>query len=357
MRIFIGTLLIGVALLACSGCQSTAQHHAITPPLPPPDLPRELSKAALPVYTIEPPDVLIIEAVRLVPTDKQLQPGDVVNVQINVIPIPDVMINAPIAIQPNGNLNLGPAFGGNLPIAGLMIEEAEARIKMRVNEQYDPKSTTISVTLGETAGSQQIAGNHLVGQDGMVTLGSYGGVSVVGLTLQQAREKMEYHLRMTGHFREAVLAIDVNGYNSRVYYVITEGAGLGDGVQRFPITGNETVLDAIANINGLTQVSSKRIWIARPAPLSEECQIIPVDWQAVTARGVASTNYQIMPGDRIFVAENKLVAFDTNLAKVLAPLERIMGFTLLGAGTATRLSGPVLRGGGNPNNGGGFSGP
>ena len=132
--------------------------------------------------------------------------------------------------------------------------------------------------------------------------------------------------------------------------MITEGGGLGDGVTRFPITGNETVLDAIANINGLTQVSSKKIWIARPTPHCNQTQVLPVDWRAVAATGVTSSNYQIMPGDRIFVAEDRMVAFDTRLAKFLAPLERAAGFTLLGAGTATRLSGSVLKGGGARNN-------
>jgi hypothetical protein len=47
------------------------------------------------------------------------------------------------------------------------------------------------------------------------------------------------------------------------------------------------------------------------------------------------------------------VAFDTHLAKLLAPLERAMGFSLLGAGTATRFSGKVLQGGGNPQGFGG----
>ena len=55
-------------------------------------------------------------------------------------------------------------------------------------------------------------------------------------------------------------------YNSKVYYVITEGAGQGDLVARLPITGNETVLDAISQINGLSRLSSKNIWIARPTP-------------------------------------------------------------------------------------------
>ena len=148
------------------------------------------------------------------------------------------------------------------------------------------------------------------------------------------------------------ISMNLFAYNSKVYYVVIQGAGLGDGVFRFPITGNETVLDAISQTQGLEQVSSKKIWIARPSRDSGNVKVLPVDWFAVTERGSAETNYQILPGDRVFVAEDKLVAFDTQIAKITAPLERIMGFTLLGAGTATRLSGQVLQGGGNPNNNG-----
>ncbi len=50
------------------------------------------------------------------------------------------------------------------------------------------------------------------------------------------------------------------------------------------------------------------------------------------------------------MAEDKLVAFDTHLAKLLAPFSRAQGFILLTAGTAGRLSGNVLQ---NFNQGGG----
>ncbi len=42
------------------------------------------------------------------------------------------------------------------------------------------------------------------------------------------------------------VSVSVFSYNSKVYYVITQGAGMGDGVFRFPVTGNETVLDAVS---------------------------------------------------------------------------------------------------------------
>jgi polysaccharide export outer membrane protein len=67
-----------------------------------------------------------------------------------------------------------------------------------------------------------------------------------------------------------------------------------------------------------------------------------------TPTAAARTNYQLLPGDRVFIAEDPFIAFDTGLAKITAPLERIMGFSLLGVGTTTRFSGAVLKGGGNP---------
>src|SRR5208283_4725388 len=101
----------------------------------------------------------------------------------------------------------------------------------------------VSVSLADSAARQRITGPHLVGMDGTVTLGSYGSVSVVGLTVAQARQAVQSYL---GQFFESVdISLEVNGYNSKIYYIVTQGAGLGDGVYRFPVTGNETVLDAI----------------------------------------------------------------------------------------------------------------
>jgi polysaccharide export outer membrane protein len=246
-------------------------------------------------------------------------------------------------------VNLGAPYG-TVKVAGITAEQAQEEVR-RVMALH-VRDPVVSVSLVEMSGKQQIAGEHLVGSDGTVTLGSYGSVPVVGLTLAEAKQAIELHLM--NFLEDPEVAVNVFAYNSKVYYVITEGAGMGDGVNKFPITGNDTVLDAIANINGLTQVSSKKIWVARPSPdHAGGHQVMPVDWQAVSAYGATSTNYQLMPGDRVFVAEDHLIACDTRLAKLLAPLERAMGFTLLATGTATRLSGRVLRGGGNPSGGGG----
>ena len=290
---------------------------------------------------------MTIEGVHVVPRPPyHLKTLDVLNLQVSV-PLPEANISGAYPIEPGGVINLGVDYG-TVPVAGLTVREAEDAIRAHLSKYLNDPG--VAVALAQMAASQQIFGEFLVQPDGTITLGTYGSVSVVGMTVAQAKSAIEAHLSQ--YLEEPEIALNVQMFNSKVYYIVMQGAGLGDGVYRFPITGNETVLDAIANIQGLEEVSSKKIWIARPTSDPCNVQVLPVDWYAITERATPHTNYQVLPGDRVFIAEDKLVAWDTQIAKITTPLERIMGFVLLGTGTVTRLSGPVLRGGGNPNNNG-----
>lgn len=342
--------LMLVVLLAASGCQ-TVRHHQVSRPMQYPEpvpapihqvMPRELSKVVLPMYRIEPPDILLIDAIHVVPRPPyRLKTLDLLAIQVE-----GTLSDAPIAgtypVEVGGTVNLGLPYG-SVRVAGMTVDEALEAVRKHLQNYL--KEPVVSVTLAEIAAKQQIAGEHLVAPDGTVTLGSYGSVSVVGRTLAEAKWAIESYLSQ--FLEEPEISVDVFAYNSKVYYVVTQGAGTGDRVYRFPITGNETVLDAISQINGLEEVSSKRIWIARPTEQPGKVQVLPVKWHAITATASTGTNYQVLPGDRVFIAEDKMIALDTSIGKFTAPFERIMGFTLLGTGTVTRLSGPVLQGGGN----------
>ncbi len=134
------------------------------------------------------------------------------------------------------------------------------------------------------------------------------------------------------------LVIDVSAYNSKVYYVITDGGGYGEQVYPIPVTGNETVLDAIGKINGLPAVSSKkRIWIARATPGCSHPDILSVDWCGITKKGYAATNYQVFPNDRIYVGSDKLIQADSWLAKRLNPVDRVLGTVLLSSSTVNSI--------------------
>jgi polysaccharide export outer membrane protein len=338
----LGMVLL-VMLTVSGGCHLAQPAAPVVDHLPPVvPMPRELDKMVLPTYRIEPPDMLVIDVINAVPKSPyHLRSLDSLMVQ-SLGTLPDAPVDGIYVLGPGGMVNLGAPYG-RVKVTGMTVEKAQEAITVHLKKQL--KSPDVSVSLANLAATQQITGENLVGPDGTITLGSYGSVSVVGQTVAEAKKTVEKHLSQ--FLEDPEVSLSVFAFNSKVYYIITQGAGLGDGVYRFPVTGNETVLDAIAQINGLSEVSSKRIWIARPSPSGQSAQILRVDWLAITEQASTSSNYQILPGDRLFVAEDKLVAFDTGLAKFTAPLERIFGFALLGAGATTRLSGNVLRGGGD----------
>ena len=288
---------------------------------------------SLPPYIIEPPDILMIQAIKVVPKPPhKIEPFDILLVRVAGA-LPDQPIGEPYSVDPEGKIDLGPSYG-RVKVVGLTPDEAQAEIAQHLRQILE--SPQVSVSLAASAGAQQITGEHLVGMDGRVNLGTYGAVYIAGLTIEEARAAIEQQLAEKLEDPEVIL--DVFAYNSKVYYVITEGGGFGDNIQRFPVTGNERVLDAISNIGGLSRASSKRLWIARPAPNGVGCaQILPVQWEDITRDAITATNYQLMPGDRLFIAEDRMVAFDSFVAKVTAPFERLFGFTSLGTATLNRI--------------------
>jgi polysaccharide export outer membrane protein len=201
---------------------------------------------------------------------------------------------------------------------------------------------------------QPVRGQHLVRPDGTIGLGIYGSAYVAGLTLEQARYAIGAVLaQRIKDFDVKNLNVDVLAYNSKVYYVITDGGGYGEQVYRIPVTGNETVLDALGQINGLPPVASKKnIWVARATPgdgRHTHPNILPVDWCGITQRGAAATNYQVLPNDRIYVKADPWIRLDSGLAKRISPIERLLGVTLLGSTTVNSI-----RNGGNAGLGGGI---
>ena len=297
-------------------------------------LPSELNMMTMPPYTVAAPDILLIDAQRLVPLPPyNLQPLDVLYL-FSPSSYEENPINGPYPIDPDGTINLGLDYGGKLRVADLSTDQIEQVVANRLSE-LKIKDPEVSASILQTQGTQQIAGEHLVRPDGTVSLGSYGSVYVAGMTLPQIKATIEQHLSQ--YLYRPQVSVDVYAYNSKFYYVITDFAGAGEQVVKFPSTGNETVLDAVSQIGGLSSVSSKRLWIARPAPNGCGDQILPVDWKGITRRGTTGTNYQLFPGDRLFVMSNPLSKFDTVLARTLAPVQRTLGATLLGVATVRTL--------------------
>jgi polysaccharide export outer membrane protein len=315
-------------------------------------LPRELDKASLPPYIIEPPDLLTVDALRLVPLPPyHVEPSDALFLQVSNIDPNNPIEKGIYQIEPEGTLNLGVAYG-RIRVVGMTVDEVKEAIEQELKKQGQVKPQA-NVSLYQSRAFQYIRGEHLVRMDGTISLGTYGSVYVTGMTLEEAKQAVE--AKLSKFLLNPEVSLDVLAYNSKVFYVVTDGAGNGEQVVQLPITGNETVLDAMSKVGGLAaQASKKRIWIARPAPANAACgdQILPVDWNAIVQCGKTATNYQLLPGDRIYVKAQPLITFTIMLDRVIAPVERAFGVTLLGQSTIRSFE--RNRNNANNNNGLGF---
>jgi hypothetical protein len=63
-----------------------------------------------------------------------------------------------------------------------------------------------------------------------------------------------------------------------------------------------------------------------------------VDIEAIMKGGSTATNYQLLPGDRVFIAQDQWVAFDSIVGKITAPFERIFGFALIGSSAVQQIN-------------------
>jgi polysaccharide export outer membrane protein len=243
------------------------------------------------------------------------------------------LLHPPTALGAGAVIALPPGHGGP---DGPPREFSKQSLPPYVVEPPD----ILLIQTSEPVLTQSVSGQHLVRPDGFVSLGIYGEVYVAGMNLAQVRATITDQLRKRKPtFDGRDLDVDVIAYNSKVYYIITDGGGYGEQVYRIPVTGNETILDAMSQINGLPAVASKKkIWLARATPGDGGHPIVlPVDWCKVTKLGAGATNYQVYPGDRIYVGADPWIIGDSWIAKRLAPVERLLGVTFLGSSTVNSI--------------------
>ncbi len=324
-------------------------HDAAAPPTGFNPLPKEKQMTTHPPYIVEAPDILLIDTSRLVPRHPYIiQPLDGLVIQV-ANAFKDRPINGAFTVGIDGTVDLGLGYG-RVRVGGKTLEQARrdviAFLAGRPHNIQDPQ---VSLGLLAIQTAQQIRGEHLVRADGTISLGVYGCVYIAGMNMCQAQTVIEQHL--SRFFQDPEISLDVFAYNSKVYYVVVDGGGYGMQVVRFPITGNETVLDAIERLGGIPAVGSRRrIWVARPTPANAECvQVLPVDWLAIVQSGSTRTNYQLFPGDRVYIKADPLIALDNMIAKIVSPIERIFGVTLLGSAVVNSFHNNGNR---NGNNGG-----
>jgi polysaccharide export outer membrane protein len=135
--------------------------------------------------------------------------------------------------------------------------------------------------------------------DGTIDLGVYGRPVVAGKTQEAIAAEVQQLINAKEKTKEPVrVTVRILGRNSKVYYVLGEV----NAPNAFPINGRETVLDAIITAGGLTKKASEQnIVLSRPTPPDGCRMVYPVCYTNIVQLGDTSTNYQLHPGDRIYV--------------------------------------------------------
>jgi polysaccharide export outer membrane protein len=291
--------------------------------IPDQDLPKELNKISLPPYVVETPDVLLIQAKRLVPLPPyKVQPLDQLRIVVqNSLSLanPEARINGIYPVDPDGTIMLAREYGGAVRVIDLATQDVEKLLTRQLAPSF-VEALRVSVSLAISQGVETIRGEHAVKTDGTINLGTYGELSVAGKTLGQVKATIETQLAK--YFLRPEISVDVKATRSKFYYVIADLAGNGEVVVRVPATGNDTVLDAVSQVAGLSAIATKKIWVARPTSAGTGDQILPVDWKGISQRGQTRTNYQLMPGDRVYVSGNYLMTLDTKLGLPIPQAER-----------------------------------
>ena len=279
----------------------------------PADAPTERQKRELPVYRVEPPDVLVIETLGGVrPASDLLRPGDELMIRAsNTLPIDPNgdpaqkelrTINGPYLVQTDGTLDLGPEYG-SVVVGDRTVAEARAAIEEHLREYAQLAAPKVAVSLTDVTPRESLSGERLVRPDGTIALGSFGSVYVNGHTLEEVKELVAD--RIARSIAHPTIRVDVVAYNSKVIYIVSDGVDGGQQVIRLSFVGNDTVLDALSQIEGLSGTVRNEIWVARPTG-GAAAQILPVDWRKVTQDADTATNYQLLPGDRIYVKGSRL---------------------------------------------------
>jgi polysaccharide biosynthesis/export protein len=209
------------------------------------------------------------------------------------------------------------------------VSRAQPALVSLENYVVEPPDLMLVEVL-EALQGRPISGERLVRPDGKISLGFYGDVYVAGLTIPEVKEKIILHLqrflddRALGTIEldksgEPVIDpetkkpkaidpkvsdrvfVDITKSNSKNYYV--QGDVLVAG--RLPITGKETVLDAINLAGGLgLHADHNGVVLYRPERKGASPRALHVNIDQIIMGDDLSTNYQLQPGDRLVVPRN-----------------------------------------------------
>ena len=288
------------------------------------------SMVSLPAYQVEPPDILMIEMLKMVPLPPyRIDIYDVLQIRV-MGTLPDQPIDGFFLVEGEGIVTLGPAYG-RVRVAGMTVEQASEAITDKLKEMLEQAGGlgAVGPNRRHRAGHRRVPGRprrhdqpaairHAARgrQDGHRD--SAGLEQAPGAVLRFAgRVGRGAAIQQQGVLRDHGRGGHGRQHPPRADHRQRHGDGRLKRGQRF-VAGVQR--EGLGGAAGAGRFGCE--------------QILPVDYEAITQGGSAATNYQIMPGDRVFMAGDNMIAANSWLTKMTAPIERLFGIASLGTSTA-----------------------
>ena len=240
---------------------------------------KELAIAPMASYTIEIADTISVEPVSFDATVRL--PGDQV-------------------VKPDGTISLGE-FGSYLA-NGKTVDEMRLEIQSVIDQQiradmeieFAKKESQRKVEEDEDQAELTIESADEVVDDAP----ELESVRTARLERRRREARRRFEQSVDEKLTQNRVSVRVTNWDSKKIYVLGDVNSPGS----FPYIGNETVLDAIIEAGGLsTKANHHNIIVSRPSSCGECRTVMKVCYDQIVQLGDASTNYQLMPGDRVFV--------------------------------------------------------
>ena len=238
--------------------------------------PTESTKAPLQVFPIEIGDTILIETTNF---DATVQlPGDQI-------------------VKPDGYVSLGEC--GRLMVMNKTIEQIQAEAQLLVDDHVR-QELEVAFEVKRRQRQDQRERERLKNAK-LESDSDELDTDLADLDLD-AEIDQEQLLALQRSVSEAILTNKVSArivnWDSKRIYVLGEVNSPGS----FVYLGSETVLDAILEAGGLAaNANQHQIIVSRPSNCNDCRTVMQVCYDQLVQLGDTSTNYQLRPGDRVFV--------------------------------------------------------
>jgi polysaccharide export outer membrane protein len=164
--------------------------------------------------------------------------------------------------------------------------------------------------LSITVFGTDISGKYTVEADGTFTFALIGRIVATGKTSRELEAELKKRLA-DGYYRNPQVSVALEQYRSQQIFIVGEVRSPG----AYPLTGDMTLIEALARAGSATSASSGEALIVHPATLKNrpllpgqdaEAEVVRVDVKALQS-GALSQNYLLRDGDTIFLPTAEII--------------------------------------------------